>query len=204
MRIYVACLASYNNGVLHGELIDAESDVDSMRSHVAKMLARSKFPNVTATCPWCEGDGEEIRHNSETGDTRNVPCPYCNGKGELFSAEEFAIHDYDDFPNMGEYPSLDDVAKVAEFIEDSDDEELAKEVLKETNNDVDDAQEMMDNYHGTYNSFRDYADEFADKMMPSDAPDFLKNYFDYESFARDLQHDYTVIEMNKGVAIFSA
>lgn len=27
MRFYAACLASYNNGVLHGRWIDASSDV---------------------------------------------------------------------------------------------------------------------------------------------------------------------------------
>lgn len=39
-RIYVACLASYNNGTLHGAWIDC-TDVDQMATDIAKMLAAS-------------------------------------------------------------------------------------------------------------------------------------------------------------------
>lgn len=40
-RIYVACLAAYNNGFLHGAWIDADQDVDQIRDEIAAMLARS-------------------------------------------------------------------------------------------------------------------------------------------------------------------
>lgn len=40
-RIYVACLAAYNNGYLHGAWIDADQDVDAIRDEIAAMLARS-------------------------------------------------------------------------------------------------------------------------------------------------------------------
>lgn len=39
-RIYVACLASYNAGILHGEWIDA-TDADDMAEKIAAMLASS-------------------------------------------------------------------------------------------------------------------------------------------------------------------
>ncbi|MDQ0304744.1 antirestriction protein ArdA [Ancylobacter polymorphus] len=45
-RIYVACLAAYNNGYLHGAWIDADQDADEIRSEIAAMLARS--PIVSA------------------------------------------------------------------------------------------------------------------------------------------------------------
>jgi len=38
IRIYVACLASYNNGVLHGEWIDAAEGIDSIWKNVNQML----------------------------------------------------------------------------------------------------------------------------------------------------------------------
>ena len=41
LRIYVACLAAYNNGYLHGEWIDANQDVDSLFSDIKMMLAKS-------------------------------------------------------------------------------------------------------------------------------------------------------------------
>ncbi len=40
-RIYVACLAAYNNGFLHGFWIDADQDADQIRDAIAAMLARS-------------------------------------------------------------------------------------------------------------------------------------------------------------------
>lgn len=38
-RIYVASLAAYNAGILHGAWIDATTDADDMRAAVSKMLA---------------------------------------------------------------------------------------------------------------------------------------------------------------------
>lgn len=57
-RIYVACLASYNNGVLHGAWIDTEDmDADDLSNEVRdKVLLTSRYPNVMVTCPDCEGD----------------------------------------------------------------------------------------------------------------------------------------------------
>lgn len=40
-RIYVACLAAYNNDYLHGAWIDADQDADQIRSEIAAMLSRS-------------------------------------------------------------------------------------------------------------------------------------------------------------------
>ncbi|MCW5721978.1 MAG: antirestriction protein ArdA [Devosia sp.] len=41
LRIYVACLAAYNNGFLHGAWIDADQDAGRIRDEIAAMLARS-------------------------------------------------------------------------------------------------------------------------------------------------------------------
>lgn len=40
-RIYVACLAAYNNGYLHGAWIDADQGADVIRDEIAAMLALS-------------------------------------------------------------------------------------------------------------------------------------------------------------------
>ena len=34
-KIYVACLAAYNNGILHGRWIDANQDADTIRDEIA-------------------------------------------------------------------------------------------------------------------------------------------------------------------------
>lgn len=41
LRIYVACLAAYNNGRLHGQWIDADQPVEDIWSEVQAMLAAS-------------------------------------------------------------------------------------------------------------------------------------------------------------------
>jgi antirestriction protein len=38
-QIYVACLASYNNGILHGKWIVADQDTDSINEEIYEMLA---------------------------------------------------------------------------------------------------------------------------------------------------------------------
>ena len=40
-RIYVACLASYNAGILHGRWIDCDQGVDHIHEEVAAMLKES-------------------------------------------------------------------------------------------------------------------------------------------------------------------
>jgi antirestriction protein len=70
-RIYVACLASYNNGVLHGQWIETEDlDADDLFKEVQdKVLLTSHYPNVMVTCPDCEGDNtleEQLDNAAET------------------------------------------------------------------------------------------------------------------------------------------
>lgn len=43
-KIYVACLASYNNGKLHGKWIDANQDVADIQAEIDKILQTSTEP----------------------------------------------------------------------------------------------------------------------------------------------------------------
>lgn len=45
-RIYVACLAAYNNGYLHGAWIDADQDAAEIRDEISAMLARSPMKDA--------------------------------------------------------------------------------------------------------------------------------------------------------------
>lgn len=207
MRFYAACLASYNNGVLHGKWIEASDDVDGMQDEINEMLRDSRFPNVTVDCVACEGTGEKTFHNSETGDTRQGACPTCNGKGVVPSAEEWAIHDMEGLPSsFGEYCGLQTIADYVEIAEEFDhinESSLAK--IYDEFQSIDEMRDALrDNFVGVYNSFRDYSDEFADEMLRG-APEFATRYFDYESFARDLKMDMRVVDVDAGqIAIFHA
>lgn len=46
IKIYVACLASYNNAILHGRWIDATQDINGIWDDVAQMLKDSPIDNA--------------------------------------------------------------------------------------------------------------------------------------------------------------
>jgi antirestriction protein len=170
-RIYVACLASYNNGVLHGEWIDATADVDEMQEHVDRILRASKFPNVMV-----DHEGEQVP-----------------------SAEEFAIHDHegDALKGLGEYSGL---AKVAALIEledlaeseiGSDGPAIVRAYWDNMGTMPDDAQEAVDAardaYAGSFDNREAFADDYAEQTGLLDSvPENLRSYFDMDAFGRDL------------------
>lgn len=200
-KFYAACLASYNNGVLHGAWIDASSDEEEMQEAINKMLRESKFPNVTVTicCPECHNLGETFP---------GVVCKRCNGvcEVEVPSAEEWAIHDTENLPeNISEYSGLKPIADYVEFLEDHPDMDEGDLLeIYEDYGSADVASEALkDNYVGIYDDFSDYAYEVADELI-SDQSKMVQNYFDYKGFARDLEMDYHTVKVPSGVAIFYA
>jgi antirestriction protein len=46
LRIYVACLAAYNNGILYGRWVDATQDAEDIRDEITAMLAASPIPGA--------------------------------------------------------------------------------------------------------------------------------------------------------------
>ena len=45
-QIYVACLSSYNNGILFGEWIDATCDLEDIQEQIKQLLANSPMPDA--------------------------------------------------------------------------------------------------------------------------------------------------------------
>lgn len=161
-RIYVACLSSYNSGILHGEWItllddqliwDIEISI-YIQKEIDKMLKSSKMPN----------------------------------------AEEWAIHDYDNFIDLGEYPSIKEISSYAYAIEGHGYEVVKGFKEMYPSEDI----ELLDDkqYHTGYSNFQDYADNYADEVVLAeyDSDSNIVNYFDYEKFSRDLKLDYSVYE----------
>jgi antirestriction protein len=46
IRIYVACLAAYNSGYLHGVWIDATADIDDIQDQINSMLESSPIEDA--------------------------------------------------------------------------------------------------------------------------------------------------------------
>ena len=63
-RIYVACLAAYNNGYLHGAWVDATQDAWAIWGVVQKMLAASPVADAEE---WAIHDHEGFGRLRPTG-----------------------------------------------------------------------------------------------------------------------------------------
>lgn len=186
LRIYVACLASYNNGVLHGEWFDLEDFSDAEALHDAvqeEVLTTSEYPNVEGDCPRCGGDGL----------TMNITdCARCIGTGKVPSAEEWAIHDYEGFPrgSVSEYSGFDSLYEYKERLEEAekefgDDYAEIMEAFQECFSAPDAPVETIrDAYVGKYDSGKAFSEERAyetgrlTEEMLGDC-DFL-HYIDWE------------------------
>jgi len=146
-------------------------------------------------------------------------------KDGLEYADEIAVHDYDGFVDMGEYPSHASIYKLAHSLAESSlKDEIIIKYFEDTNNVfwlerkndfysndyeelIDEIKNIEDNFISEYDSFQKYADEIADEkifcQIPKEAQQFVFNHFDYDSYARDLELDYNVIDLdNHKVAIF--
>lgn len=180
-RIYVACLASYNAGTLHGAWIDlegGEKDEDEVQAEIAAMLRASPYPNVEVDCP--HPDGIYFLAGSPM-------CMVCRDKGKVPSAEEWAIHDYDGFGGLGlgEHEDIATIlmhAKMLDFHGDAWRAYVAWGKGDPTEDDFDEC------YRGHFSSRADFAEEFAeDTCSLGDVPDFIKYHIDWDGIARDMQ-----------------
>lgn len=215
-RIFIQCLASYNAGSIVGHWVDLDGmDAESLMQETYGILAKCVEPNVT-------GFEMECTKGCTSKETTSLPmykgdewtCDRCGSHATVTkvypSGEEWMIADSEGLgDHVGEYTSFDTIAELVETL-DSLDDDLAAPFLVWWDNiggDMPDKSDFEDAYIGEYDRFQDYADESADELIAcsGDIPQTIRNYFDYESYARDLQMDYTVVDAPNGnVWIFHA
>jgi len=125
------------------------------------------------------------------------------------NADEVAVHDYDDFPDMGEYPCHKELYELIHEVNDShlDNEVLFKYMANQHDYSIDLIDEAVDSYINTYDSFEDFANEYADEDIMNnvnkEAQQFVFNNFDYEGYAYDLRHSFYSFDLSTHeVAIF--
>ena len=155
--IYVACLAAYNSGYLHGSWIVPSTDKEELQEQINKVIKSSPVSD----------------------------------------AEEWAVHDYNNFPNLGEYPALNSIVDVQEAMEAFEPSIVHGYIENIHHSNVDFSSlvgDIEEAFIGTYDSFREYADDTAEDTMLLDCPDHIRNYFDYDAFARDLEYDHWTAE----------
>ena len=126
------------------------------------------------------------------------------------NADEIAAHDYDNFPDMGEYPNHGELYEMIHAVEDShiDNETLFKYMANQHNYSIDLVDEAENSYISTFDRFSDFSNDHADEeimcIVNKEAQQFVFDNFDYDNYSRDLKHSYYVIDLdNYDVAIFS-
>jgi antirestriction protein len=86
-KIYVACLAAYNNGHLHGAWIDANQDTDGLFEEIKKILSASPIPNAEE---WAIHDyedfGDLIINENQSIETVSCLAQFVVEHGELGAA----------------------------------------------------------------------------------------------------------------------
>jgi antirestriction protein len=114
-RIYVACLAAYNNGYLHGEWIDANQDAESLYEEVRKILSASPISRAEEFAIHdFEGFGD-IRINEYTGlETISELAEFLLEHGELGAA----VYEYAN--NIDEAKKLLEECYYGEFASEED------------------------------------------------------------------------------------
>lgn len=200
VRIYVACLASYNNGVLHGAWFDLEdfADAEELHEEVQKqVLVTSKFPNVEVTCPNCGGDGI----HPYTAAVGGMTCAYCSGTGEVPASEEWAIHDHEGFPDdsVGESTSFDKLYEIKAFMEEAEAAfgSRAEEIVEAFHHCFGvggnlSVEQIQDAYVGQYDTHEDFCQERWIDYGKIDRDSDLFPYIDWDYvWVGNMQHAYT-------------
>lgn len=169
-RIYVASLADYNAGTLHGRWIDADQDADAIRAEVAAMLAESSEP----------------------------------------LAEEWAIHDYDNFAGyrVAEFADFEHVAAVARMI--SEHGPVFAGLLEHLGGNLDEARAYMEErYRGAYDDLGRYASEVIGDLYHDAVkglPDVIRNIIDWDAIGRDMEMggDIFTIRVRRTLHVFDS
>lgn len=184
MRAYFASLSDYNAGHLHGTWIDLEGKDDAdVNAEIAEMLRGSKYPNVTVECPnWSCKSGHVPLSSGLV-----AICPDCNGSGKVPSAEEWAVHDYDELPSsFGEYPDLAELLEYVEKVEEHGDAWVAYLEHVGANDATEDDFENCQ--AGEAVSEEAWIEEHLDNCGTLEAiPENLRSYFDTEAYLRDMK-----------------
>lgn len=153
--IYLADLAAYNSGRLHGETVELDGDANHNLEQIRETIAR-----VLRTSP-------------------------------VADAEEWAIHDYQGFGDLklGEYEDLEKVANLAALMNEHGTVLAALVSHFGGLSYLDEAvRHMEENYQGTHDSLEAWAEQYLeDTGALSEVPESLRNYIDFEAWARDAE-----------------
>ena len=117
--------------------------------------------------------------------------------------DEWAIHDYSNFPNLGENPDLEFVFELGQELHNH---YAADAIIGFIDNvgcsNFDDVTHVMmdfdEAYEGEHTRFKEFAESQFDDLYLHEIPEHLQSYIDYEAYEHDLKHDYYEVDNPKG------
>lgn len=127
---------------------------------------------------------------------------------ESLPGEEWAIHDFEDMPNLGENPSLDLVVGIAECVNGH-----GLDIVNAwvglvglhwlSGMDAHDIVSALDDtLYGTYESVEDFGYEQAGALGLPQTPE-VEWYFDFEAYGRDCLDSHSYSDLGNGrIAVF--
>lgn len=161
IKVYIACLASYNSGYLFGKWLDLDNynSGDEVLGAIQKEILDSELN------PMLQNYGE--------------------------TPEEWAMHDIEgityELAGRTEWPDMDKLLEMNEILND-DNGELILEIKDYLSADtIQEAKEFFENNHiGEFSRETELAYYIAEEINGWDLSDGLGRYFDAQQFARDL------------------
>lgn len=185
-RVYVACLACYNEGHLPGRWMDK----DDLETWWDNMDEPFLIEDETALKPLCFRHLEEF-DREEIGVDDNLQMEYAI---TYTWNSEWAIHASEHIPTKGEHPDIPILVEVMGDIEEHGAPYIAyvnlKGGLEEAS--VDD---FYDRYNGEWKSPRELAYEYVeDTGMLRDVDETVCQYFDYDLFGTHMLQEMTEVD----------
>lgn len=161
-------------------------------------------PRIYRACLACYNGGNMVGDWFAANDPDSV-IAWQESHEAATGHEEYAIHDYDSMVNLGEYPSLEDVAEWAAVVEEHGYQAVAGYVSM-VGEHYARPQDFAEAYRGIWRSEQEFAENFAEDVcvfdgVPKNSP--ARTYFDYEAWTRDLfMADFYSVDTADGVAVF--
>lgn len=165
IKIYIACLSSYNNGFLFGKHFDLDdyTDKDDLLKDIQEQVL----------------DAKDNPSRVKYGET----------------PEEWAMHDIEGYDAKTEYPDLQELIDLNELLNEDNGEVILKLKDHQGIDSIDEAKSYYeDNYQGEFKSDEDFAYHIAEECMGWDLSEGIGRYFDAEAFARDLMFEHFEID----------
>ena len=138
---------------------------------------------------WIDADQLEMRYELAEGENPDF------AKCTILHHDEWAIHDYDGIPAIGEHPDIDYLIKVMRCIEEHGEAFLEWFNLDPYNKSHHDdlSEAFQDAYAGKWDSKEEFAEDFAESMgyIDSNSTNPLWRYIDFEWFWNaELRHSH--------------